>query len=291
MLVALALLAGCNGNMEALQKDLKDVRARLDDVARTGTAARGRIDDIDNRVLLLQDEVETQKMAGMRGVRGAPVAAAAPTPVSAPANLPVTRIEPPDDRDDDRAVATRAAPGSGRAAAPASLDDPYQDIDENGRVLPSKGGRSRDVAAPAPAAARPRPKAATRGASDDPELLSEYKAAYSMYEQGRTEEARASFDAFAVAHPRHPYADNARYWVGECLYDARDFEGARREFMRVIRDHPDGNKVPDAMVKVALCDQMLRQPEDARRMFDAVMLTYPDSQAAAVAMRLLGEMP
>jgi TolA-binding protein len=45
------------------------------------------------------------------------------------------------------------------------------------------------------------------------------------------------------------------------------------------------------MVKVGLCQRMLRQDEEARRTFNAVMLTYPDSQAAAVAMKLLGEMP
>jgi len=100
-----------------------------------------------------------------------------------------------------------------------------------------------------------------------------------------------ALDAFATSNPRHPYADNARYWVGECDYDRRNWESARREFLRVVTDHPDGNKVPDAMVKVGLCQRMLRQDEEARRTFNAVMLTYPDSQAAAVAMKLLGEMP
>jgi TolA-binding protein len=45
------------------------------------------------------------------------------------------------------------------------------------------------------------------------------------------------------------------------------------------------------MVKVGLCDQRLEQWDEARRMYDAVMLTYPESPAAAVAVRLLGELP
>ena len=61
--------------------------------------------------------------------------------------------------------------------------------------------------------------------------------------------------------------------------------------MRVVTEHPDGNKVPDAMVKVGLCAQRMQQPDEARRMYDSVMLTFPESPAAAVAMRLLGEMP
>lgn len=104
-------------------------------------------------------------------------------------------------------------------------------------------------------------------------------------------QAQQAFEAFVIAYPRHPYADNAQYWVGECLYDRREFEAARREFLRVINEHPDGNKVPDAMVKVGLCEQRLGRSAEARRMFDAAMLSYPDSHAAAVAMRLLGEMP
>jgi tol-pal system protein YbgF len=288
VLTTLALPA-CSGNLAAVETELRELRTRVDEVARTGTSARIRLEDIENRVLLLQDEIETQRIAGMRdGSR--PVASAASAP-SVPSSLPVVRLSPPSDpapaESERPARARKPAPA---ATPPAELGDGYSDIDENGRVLSGRGSRTASVS-PAPREA-PKPRARARqGAADDPTALADYRAAYESYEQGRTDEAIALFRAFVQRYERHPYADNAQYWIGECLYDRKDFDSARREFLRVVSEHPDGNKVPDAMVKVGLCNQMLQQPEEARRMFDAVMLTYPDSPAASVAMRLLGEMP
>lgn len=278
---------GCAGNLSSLEREVRELRAKVDEVARTGTAARSRLDEVENRVLLLQDEIETQRIAGMRdGSR--PVAS------TLPPSLPVVRVVPqaePKARPvEDAEVGVPARPG--KPEAPVALGDGYADIDEAGRVVPARGGRGHAAPPPPPKdpVAKPRPKART-GAADDPVPLAEYRTAYEAYEQGRTDEAIEAFRGFVARYPRHPYADNAQYWIGECLYDRKDFEGARREFLKVVSEHPDGNKVPDAMVKVGLCNQMLQQPAEARRMFDAVMLTYPDSPAAAVAMRLLGEMP
>lgn len=288
---------GCGGGIAELRQEVRELRARVDEVSRTGTAARTRLDNVENRLLLIQDELETDRLAARRP---APVAASAP--VTDVPSLPVVRIVPPADRtrkaaaepasrdtEDDDAYAPPRAVAS-REAAPA-LGDNYATIDEQGRVVGSRAGRGpapADVTRPAPTRAKAH---RTLEPTDDSEALAEYKAAFDLYEQGRRTEAMKDFAAFVAAHPRHPYADNAQYWIGECLYDARDYEGAKREFQRVVADHPDGNKVPDAMVKVGLCEQMLRRFDEARRMFDTVMITYPDSPAAGVALRLLGELP
>ena len=289
------LAAGCGGGVAELRDDVKALRDKLDDIARSSTATRSRIDEVESRVLLLQDEMETQKIASMRGGGRA---AQAPVP-----QLPTVRVVPPtvvqrparvtaaaDDDDADREPWHPTA-----EMRPEVLDEaPYQEVDEMGRLVPQHGARAK--AAPA-AQHDPRSKPpriagrASAAAPDDAAALGEYRSAYALYEQGRIDDAKKALGSFATKYPRHPYADNAQYWVGECFYDQKDYESARREFMRVVSDHPDGNKVPDSMVKVGLCNQMLNRTEEARRMFDAVMLTYPDSQAAAVALKLLGEIP
>ncbi len=275
--------------MAQLDQRVAALQGRVDEVAGTTRASQSRLAALENRILLLQDEVETLRLAlrraGPSGAYGPPTAAPAPIP----RDLPTVRLAPPEAREPP---AERPGPAE-RTPAAAGMDEGiYQEIDDEGNIVSPSGGRkTAGRAAPTPPSEAARPAGAPRGDPEGDALIQEYHAAYELYRQGRAVEARVAFEAFAARHPRHPYADNAQYWVGECLYDQKDFEGARREFLRVMTEHPDGNKVPDAMVKVGLCDRALGRHEDANRMFRTVMLTYPDTDAAAVAMRLAGEAP
>jgi tol-pal system protein YbgF len=219
-----------------------------------------------------------------------------------PASLPTVRLSPSaadadaedgDDSDAYEAPSPRSARESRDVSTPDGMNDVYSTLDDEGRVSGEKPAGRAPKAATRSAVVRPAPKDASRlsDTAEEAAPLAAYRAAYEAYQQGHIDEAQAAFRAFAKGYPKHPYADNAQYWVGECFYDRRDWENARREFMRVVTEHPDGNKVPDAMVKVGLCAQRMQQPDEARRMYDSVMLTFPESPAAAVAMRLLGEMP
>lgn len=287
------LLSGCSTGLANLENEVGGLRLRLADSQRSAHALRTRMDDLENRALLLQDELETLRLTGMRDqarfatparlpvVRVAPErAAAAPQPVPPP-TAPVAQ-----------APASEPEPSSERRSYTAGDlgDDIYQTLDDQGRVVGAGRRSARRGDLPVH---RIRPPASRRvgEAVDDAKILTEYRTAYELYQQGRAVEAQQAFEAFVVAYPRHPYADNAQYWIGECLYDRMEFDAARAEFLRVINEHPDGNKVPDAMVKVGLCEERLGRSAEARRMYDAAMLSYPDSQAAVVAMRLLGEMP
>ena len=298
----LAVLSGCTGGLASLEGEVAGLRLRLEDSQRTAHAMRARIDDLENRSLLLQDEVDTLRLTGMRDaarfaapqslpvVKVAPGTASDPVPVrfAAPAAAPTSAPVAPAPRPQPEPV---AASQERRTYSASDLgDDIYQSLDDQGRVVGTARRTARRDDLPVQ---RVRPPATQRVGEgvDDAAILAEYRAAYELYQQGQAAKAQQAFEAFVVAYPRHPYADNAQYWVGECLYDRREFDAARTEFLRVINEHPDGNKVPDAMVKVGLCEQRLGRSAEARRMYDAAMLSYPDSQAAAVAMRLLGEMP
>ncbi|MBM4394576.1 MAG: tol-pal system protein YbgF [Deltaproteobacteria bacterium] len=289
--LALALSAvACSGGMADVRKEVRALRETVEEMARSNAAVRTRIDDVDGRLLLLQDEVETQRMAAMRGVR---LANATPPP-----SLPVVKVQPPSEEAYEEVPARGRSPGGSRDALLDVQDPVYQDVDEFGRVVPARGGTGAGSAARRDAAPETARKASPRVAGkpvasqpDDAGRISEYQAAYSLYEQGRVQEAMKALAGFVARNPRHAYADNAQYWIGECHYDVKDWVAAKREFMKVVTEHPDGNKVPDAMVKAGLCARMLRLDDEARTMLDAVVLTYPESAAAGVALRLLAEMP
>lgn len=282
-----AAALSCGGGLAQVEKRVADLQGRVDEVSGVGRATQSRLAALENRILLLQDEVETLRMAVRRG--GPPRSSGASAVAPAPPDLPTVRLEPPEARETS---AERPGPARPTPAAAVMDEAVYQDIDDEGNVVTPSGGRkTAATASPRPPASAPAPGRTPRRDPDGETALREYQSAYEMYQQGRVVEARAAFAAFAARYPKHPYADNAQYWVGECLYDQKDYEAARREFLRVMTEHPDGNKVPDAMVKVGLCDRALGRHEDALRMFRTVMLTYPDTDAAAVAMRLAGESP
>lgn len=311
--VAVVMVSGCAGNMKEITARFDELDMKYQSATRSNASLRSRLDDVENKVLLLQDELETQRLVGMRG---------GSQPRLPAADLPVVKLTPSKEGSGSRDIGVfdyvagsdTSEPeyadyeaevpdstddvSSGRDAGPVdggSLDigDSYSSIDDMGRVVETSGK-------PAGRGSKP---VAVKGSGDKPpkpikvqpvdkklaaaRALDEYKAAYALYNEGNVDGARQAFVEFAEKYPAHAYADNARYWVGECWYDVREYEKARVEFMKVVSDYPDGNKVPDSMVKVGLCDQNLGRIEDARRMYDAVILTYPDSDAAGVAMKFI----
>ncbi len=117
-----------------------------------------------------------------------------------------------------------------------------------------------------------------------------YNAAFTQYNLDKHPEAIELFRAFLEAFPRHDLADNAQYWIGECLYASGQFEAAVGEFQRVVEEHPRGNKVPDAFVKRGLSLLALERREDAIEALQTVIEAYPKSDAALYARQRLADL-
>ena len=115
----------------------------------------------------------------------------------------------------------------------------------------------------------------------------EYKAAVELVKGGNHADAVASLRAFLTKHPRHDYADNAQYWLGEAHYAAKNYPQALIEFRNVIETYPRGNKVPDALLKVGYCYQALGQAEKSRAVLEQVVNLYPKTEPATIAAKRL----
>ena len=86
---------------------------------------------------------------------------------------------------------------------------------------------------------------AAQGAQATPEAL--YRQALAAYQEGKYPRASALFDAFGAQHPRHPLADNALYWVGECHYARKRYVKAIDAFKSVLQGLPgrrQGGRTP-----------------------------------------------
>ncbi|MBS1121654.1 MAG: tol-pal system protein YbgF [Deltaproteobacteria bacterium] len=115
----------------------------------------------------------------------------------------------------------------------------------------------------------------------------DYRAAVDLVKAGNHDDAVAALRAFLAKYPRHDYADNAQYWLGEAFYAHKDYAQALIEFRNVIQTYPRGNKVPDALLKVGYCYQALTQTEKARAVLEQVVNLYPKTEPAALAAKRL----
>jgi tol-pal system protein YbgF len=126
----------------------------------------------------------------------------------------------------------------------------------------------------------------TRG--DAPDVAgTDYRAAVELVKAGKTEESVTALRSFLRTYPRHEYADNAQYWLGEAFYASKDYQHALVEFRATIETYPRGNKVPDALLKVGYCYQALGQADKARAVLEQVVNLYPKSEPAALAAKRL----
>jgi len=191
---------------------------------------------------------------------------------------------------DDDASAHRAPP---RRTAPLPLEAP-------GRAAstpdaPVVGDRIEVTRRVPPISARAQVRGQVRGGTRDHDApgerggdaANEYRAAVDLVKAASYVDALAALRAFVARYPRHDYADNAQYWIGEVFYAQKDYARALSEFRKVVEVYPRGNKVPDALLKLGYCYQAMGQGDKARAMLEQVVNRYPKSEPAMLAAKRL----
>jgi tol-pal system protein YbgF len=179
---------------------------------------------------------------------------------------------------DDEPAPRRTQPAAPRTAAPSPLAEVPTTTDriEVMRRIP-----------PISARAAIRTKTRDHEVSGDRggDAASDYRAAVELVKAGKHDVAITALRAFVRTYPRHDYADNAQYWLGEAFYAQKDYARALIEFRAVIEVYPRGNKVPDALLKVGYCYLATGQGEKGRAVLDQVVTLYPKSEPAALAAK------
>ncbi len=119
------------------------------------------------------------------------------------------------------------------------------------------------------------------------DAANDYRLAVDLVKNSDQDKAVAAPRAFIQKYPRHDFADNAQYWLGEAFYAAKQYPQALVEFRAVIETYPRGNKVPDALLKVGYCYSALGQADKARAVLEQVVNLYPKTEPAALAGKRL----
>ncbi len=278
-------VTGCAGaQIERLDSELNRQREEIAELRRNQAAQRVQFDEFRNRLVVLQDKLESERLAAQRAGR---MADAAPAPEGMP-SLPRVVVPPPEMRQAER----EPAPAPADQGPPKTVvigPDGVPHVQEAGPTEPERSRKARGAKAAGP---RPGADAAPPQEGNTPEeaAASAYRAAKSVLDAGQLDEARAAFEAFLNAHPDHPLADNALYWIGETWYAKALWLKAARVFGQVVERFPQGNKVPDAMLKTALCYKNLGELQLARDVLRQLVRLYPSTSTAELAREQLARL-
>lgn len=131
------------------------------------------------------------------------------------------------------------------------------------------------------------PQSRSRGLGDP---RAEYKRYYDALRAGNHSYAVTGFRNFVQRFPRHDFADNSQYWLGEAFYDQKRYKSALVEFRKVVDNHPEGNKVPDALLKLGYCYNQIGEADKARSVWEQIIRVYPKSNPATLAKTKLAEL-
>jgi tol-pal system protein YbgF len=110
-----------------------------------------------------------------------------------------------------------------------------------------------------------------------------YSQAYADYARGNYDLAIQGFQEYMRTAPGSDLADNAQYWIGECLYGKQRYGDAIESWNALLRDYPSSEKLPDARVKKGMALERLGRRSQALIEYRFVIDRYPGSSAARIA--------
>jgi tol-pal system protein YbgF len=295
--MTLFAMGGCGSGEEALLSDMSRLEQRITDLERSSGRNQVRVSDLDERVLLMEDRVEAQRLAlerrGLVRQRGRDELPRYEAPPVEPAysyldELPVQVMAP------GPVIPLRASDGENVEEIIITNESLRAWVDENGGVpepssqsatpqrrttRPPSGGRIPPVVIGdrLPVTGDP---VITQPMLPSESPLDLYQASLRAFNDGAYDDARGGFEEFLGQEPSDDYVDNALYWIGECYYATGDYSDALRSFQRVVQEFPDGNKVPDSLLKIGLLYELFQNEQQACEIMNALVETYPLTEAA-----------
>jgi tol-pal system protein YbgF len=114
----------------------------------------------------------------------------------------------------------------------------------------------------------------------EPEQKKAFEEAVATLRSGEFDKAVALLNGFQRRYVGGPYADLARFWLGNALYGKRDYKEAIATFRAFVAGAPEHPKAPEALLAVANSQAEMKDPKGARKTIEELMKTYPQSEAA-----------
>ncbi len=262
---------GCATPMSALREDNKRLTQSMAEMRAERRTQDRKIRDLENELALNKINAPSRRAAQVPQL---PVEVVTPPPAAdAPRVVGIA--------DDGSEIVYEGDAALGKAAV-IEIDPPRREAPPRRTASVETRSEPRRTVAAARTS-----RAAVRTDVNNEAANADYRAAIELVKGGEKDAAVAALRSFLEKYPRHEYADNAQYWLGEAFYVHKDYQHALVEFRATIETYPRGNKVPDALLKVGFSYQALGQTEKARAVLEQVVNLYPKTEPAALASKRL----
>ena len=116
-----------------------------------------------------------------------------------------------------------------------------------------------------------------------------YQQAYSDFARKNYDLSIQGFQEYLRLYRDTDLADNASYWIGECLQAQGKYEEAVTAFNALLRDFIDSDKIPDARYKKGVALEALGRKSQAVLEYRFVVERFPNSPAARLAREKLSQ--
>lgn len=114
--------------------------------------------------------------------------------------------------------------------------------------------------------------------------------ANSLFQQGKFREAYQQFEKISNSGAANADIVEARYMMGECLFEMKEYDQAILDYQNIITNHPSTAKAPKAMLRQAMAFENLNDKDTAKILYKKLIATYKDAPEAQQAQQKIDSM-
>jgi len=113
--------------------------------------------------------------------------------------------------------------------------------------------------------------------------------AQGLFEKKKLNEAFELFEQIAT-NPSSSDSVNARYMMGECLFNQKEYDKAIMQYQKIISQHSGDKKAPTAMLRQGIAFEKLSDKETARVIYKKIIKQHGASSEAEKAKTRLSKL-
>jgi tol-pal system protein YbgF len=117
-----------------------------------------------------------------------------------------------------------------------------------------------------------------------------FNQAQKKYEAGNYQNAYETFESSLNKNANGANAIQARYMMGECLYQQKEYDQAILQYQKIISGQPKHPKTPAALLKQAMAFEQLSDKDTAKILYQKIVTSYGSSPEAQQAKSKLSSL-
>jgi tol-pal system protein YbgF len=285
------LQRGAGTSVEVMKKQQAGLSSNLDRLNTEFLQVKGQLDESRHRYRNLQEENQSLQEA-LKGIQQQTeqknvelqerIGSVESSTSEIDSRLSTVHSNLVDIKESQALAAARAAEQARKKADAASRStQPHE-------ITPEKTKKTAAEAKQQPRREYSSPEPTPRQSSGTGQKM--YDQALDLFKAKKYKEAQELFSEFIKKNPNDDLAVNARFWVGDCLFNQNEFALAILEYQNVIADFPNHIKAPAALFKQGMAFEKLQDADTAKIVYKKIIAEYPKSDQVEASKKRLEEL-